>query len=561
MNTGLDDRMTNSPLSATNGHDLRIGFQRRRRQRMVFTVLGLLVVLGFIGLYVGIRQDKGLTHAAGAGIRVVRGDIVNSVDATGSVVAEIGAQVNVGSQVPGTLGRICVNEGQHVKAGQVVAEVSMPDIEAQYKQAVDTLRSNHNGVEQLRISDAVSQQTEEATLAASEATVAQQVSNQTQVHAAARYQMYQIRTARDKAVSEVKSALTAEQDAQENHDLDIAASQATLDSAVSQAKYADAQLVRNKGLFAEGYVAASSLDQAQAQADQADTAVTAARKNLAVVVNNADSELKSSHEQVQQARADLASAEQVGLQMAGQLAAARVSDSAMSAAVAQLDQARAALQNHAARLQGIEQAQSAANSQAQQVDYIADQLAKGVITSPINGTVAEISVHQGETVAAGLSVQTIMTIVDMHRLQVQAEVDETDVSSIALGQVADVTFDGIPDQVFHGRVVSIRSLPTTQSNVITYTALIILQNPPSQLRPGMTASVSIEVGKHSGVLLAPSDSIKEDGDTSVVGLYKPGSTTPVKTTVVTGAEDDTNTEIVSGLRDGDEIAGADWSPI
>jgi len=547
-------------MPATDGYLLRDGLQRRRRQRIVFTFLGVLILLGVIGLIVAVRQDKSTTRTQGTSIRVVTGDILNTVDATGSVVAQTGAQVNVGSQVAGTIKGVYVDEGQHVHAGQVVAEVNMPDIEAQYKQAADTLRSSRNGVEQLKINDAILRQTEDASVAVSESNLAQQVSNRTQVHDATRFQMYQINTAYDKAVSGLKNAETAEQAAQANHDLQIAASQATLDSAVSQAKYADAQLARDKSLFSEGYVAAGSLDQAKAQADQADNAVTAARKNLAVVVNNADSALKSSNEQVQQAKADLASAKQVDLQTAGQLAAARVSDSAMNSALAQLTQARAALQNHASRLQGIAQAQSAANSQAQQVAYIADQLAKGVITSPINGTVAEISVHQGETVAAGLSVQTIMTIVDMRRLQIQAEIDETDVASISPGQAANVTIDGIPDQVFRGRVVSIRSLPTTQSNVITYTAVITLQNPPSQLRPGMTASASIVVGTHSHVLLVPSDAIKEDGDTSVVGLYKPGSTAPVKTKVVTGAEDDTNTEIVSGLHDGDEIAGADWSP-
>ncbi len=129
---------------------------------------------------------------------------------------------------------------------------------------------------------------------------------------------------------------------------------------------------------------------------------------------------------------------------------------------------------------------------------------KTVITSPIDGIVIARNVDVGQTVAASLQAPTLFLIAaDLAEMQVSASIDESDVGQIAQGQHVTFTVDAYPQQRFTGTVAQVRLNPTVESNVVTYAAMINAPNPSLELKPGMTANVTVEVSRRDDVLRVP----------------------------------------------------------
>jgi HlyD family secretion protein len=113
-------------------------------------------------------------------------------------------------------------------------------------------------------------------------------------------------------------------------------------------------------------------------------------------------------------------------------------------------------------------------------------------------------VDVGQTVAASLQAPTLFTIAqDLAKMQVDTNVSEADIGSVAVGQVATFTVDAYPGQVMRGTVRDIRSAPVMVQNVVNYNAVIAVDNPELKLKPGMTATVSILVAQRQNVLKIP----------------------------------------------------------
>src|SRR5207302_7726081 len=105
---------------------------------------------------------------------------------------------------------------------------------------------------------------------------------------------------------------------------------------------------------------------------------------------------------------------------------------------------------------------------------------------------------------------------DMTKMQVQADVDQSDIGRIAVGQQARFTVDSYPDQEFRGRISQIRLNATVSQNVVTYPVIIEVPNPDEKLRPKMTANVTIDVAVVRDVLRVPNSALRFKPDTGVV---------------------------------------------
>jgi HlyD family secretion protein len=126
---------------------------------------------------------------------------------------------------------------------------------------------------------------------------------------------------------------------------------------------------------------------------------------------------------------------------------------------------------------------------------------KTVITSPIDGIVVGRDVDVGQTVAASLQAPTLFLIAaDLTRMRVNASIDESDIGRVAEGQVARFQVDAFPNEQFEGTVRQVRLQPVVVQNVVTYAVLIDVPNPELKLRPGMTANVTVEIGRRDNVL-------------------------------------------------------------
>lgn len=143
------------------------------------------------------------------------------------------------------------------------------------------------------------------------------------------------------------------------------------------------------------------------------------------------------------------------------------------------------------------------NSQAQ-YDKALVQLGYATIYSPIDGVVMNRAVDEGQTVAASFNTPEIFTIAqDLTQMQVEADIDESDIGMIRQGQRVEFDVDAFPDEKFAGTVEQIRLSPVTTSNVVTYTVIINAPNPDKKLLPGMTANIVIYAEEIKDVLTIP----------------------------------------------------------
>jgi len=131
------------------------------------------------------------------------------------------------------------------------------------------------------------------------------------------------------------------------------------------------------------------------------------------------------------------------------------------------------------------------------------------IRSPIDGVVIERAVDQGQTVAAGFQTPTLFTIAqDLSQMQIVANVDESQIGSIQLGQAASFAVSSFPAKRFNAEVHQIRLKPTTTQNVVTYSVVLNVNNESGELLPGMTATVDFVLKDLKDVLRVPSSALR-----------------------------------------------------
>lgn len=124
-----------------------------------------------------------------------------------------------------------------------------------------------------------------------------------------------------------------------------------------------------------------------------------------------------------------------------------------------------------------------------------------VIRSPTDGVVVTRSVDVGQTVAASLQAPVLFTIAqDLKKMQVHTSVAESDVGQLKEGMAAEFSVDAYPSRKFRGTVAQVRVSPTTVQNVVTYDAVVNVDNPELELKPGMTANVSFRTAEAKDVL-------------------------------------------------------------
>ncbi len=130
------------------------------------------------------------------------------------------------------------------------------------------------------------------------------------------------------------------------------------------------------------------------------------------------------------------------------------------------------------------------------------------IRSPISGIVIDRTVEPGQTVAASLSAPKLFTIAaDLSDMEILAQVDESDIGQIEVGQTVRFTVAAYTDRTFEGSVEEIRLLPAVVQNVVNYTVVIAAENRRGLLLPGMTASLDFVVAEVENVLSVPSSSL------------------------------------------------------
>ena len=143
------------------------------------------------------------------------------------------------------------------------------------------------------------------------------------------------------------------------------------------------------------------------------------------------------------------------------------------------------------------------------------------IYSPINGTVINKNVEEGQTVASSFSSPTLFEIAEnLSNMQILASVDESDIGQIKNGQMAKFSVEAYPDKEFTGKVVQIRLNSQVVQNVVNYTVVINAENKNNLLLPGMTATIDFYVEQKNNVLLVPNAALRFQPTADMLAEYK-----------------------------------------
>lgn len=176
-----------------------------------------------------------------------------------------------------------------------------------------------------------------------------------------------------------------------------------------------------------------------------------------------------------------------------------------------------------------------------------------ILKSPIDGIVTQINTKAGEISSLATP---ILSVADLASLEFLAEVDEQDAGKLQNGQPAEVSLDALGDKKLTGSIYDIAQVAKTNSTGGTYYPTKILLNlDGSTIRIGMNGDATINTARKENVVTIPSEAINEDDTSKYVFVIDNGRAK--KQPITTGLENDTDSEVVSGLEDGTEVIVSD----
>lgn len=230
------------------------------------------------------------------------------------------------------------------------------------------------------------------------------------------------------------------------------------------------------------------------------------------------------------------------------------SDQVLLSAKSNFSRATAALQSAAANV-AIAKADLALNEA---------NLAKACICSPIDGIILDRNVEVGQILAASFSAPTLFTLAeDLARMQLQVDIDEADIGLVSEGDKASFTVEAFQDKTFPAEIAELRFAPLTVNGVVTYKAILAVDNTDLLLRPGMTATATIVVAKTTDVLRVPNAALRftptslttpsaETAGQKTVWVLRNDQAEPVS--IQPGSSDGSFTVVVGGdLEIGDQV--------
>ncbi len=351
--------------------------------------------------------------------------------------------------------------------------------------------------------------------------------------------------------------------------LDTRQSQLNVDQAVANLAISEARLAQTQAGAQPADIAAAEAAVASAQAayDSAKNKLNLQDRQLTI----AEADLKRSELTLQEAqsaydriawRPDVGMLPQSGaLERATldyqratanyQLQIGNIDDTAFMGAATQLAQAKAQLEK--VRRSPTPEDIAIAQAQVQQAQASVDQaklrLDDGIITAPFAGIVLSIGPQVGEMVSMNASV---IVLGDLDRFYLDANVDETDVSRVRVGQDALITSDSFAELGLQGKVTRVDLLGKVAQGVVSYGVRIEIQASEAMLLPGMTAFADITVARKEDALIVPNRAIRRDSRGNYYVEVAAGGVLAQRT-VTTGLGNEQFTEILEGVREGEEV--------
>jgi HlyD family secretion protein len=369
---------------------------------------------------------------------------------------------------------------------------------------------------------------------------------------------------------------------------EIAEAEASVRNADAAVTNAQATLTRQKSLLAKGFVSQQAVDDAQRAYDQAVAQKQISAETLSLVkagnraedVAQAEAQVASAEASLRQAmvnnvqvslrQRDVDAAQEAVKQGIAAVANARaqqrniaVREKQIAAGKASLRQAEAALVaarggklTDASKRAGVQVAMADLRKSTLQFNEAANELSYTNVYAPRAGVVMEKLAEEGSVIPAGTAALKegagLVSLADVSTMFVLADVDETDMAGIKIGQDCDITVSVLPDEKMKGHVVKIFPLGVEDQSVVQFRVRIQIDNPPPTVRPGMTADATITTAHVQSALVVPDVAITRSKGKSTVEIPTADGGTEERE-VVAGLSNWDDTEIKSGLKEGEKV--------
>jgi HlyD family secretion protein len=264
-----------------------------------------------------------------------------------------------------------------------------------------------------------------------------------------------------------------------------------------------------------------SLAQAQAQRESSASSKAENSSGLQENILNAERSIANAQREVDTKLADLELKQRLVSVGSESSESVRVAQNAYDTAVATLEQAQLNLQTlqdsqiyrSSSNEQDLRNADLAINAAQLSLERAQDDLAKTTLLAPFDGVISDVKVKEGTPVSSST---TLLTLLDDAKMEMTAQIDETQIPQILLGQTATVHLDALPGQSFEGQVTHIAPAARREQNIPIFDVTILLGNAEGKLRSGMSAEADIIVGEIERSVRVPSRAIQNaDGQTTV----------------------------------------------
>jgi HlyD family secretion protein len=461
-------------------------------------------------------------------VEIGRDTMVSTVNATGRI--EPASEIDVVFGASGSVAEVLVRRGQAVTKGTLMARLHTDDLELAIKRAESELARAKAQLGQLY------EPPLEADVASARAEVARAKAQLDELY----------RPASDKELESAQAAVTSAranlnkvvQGLDENEVTVRAAELRRADIALKQAQWAYDQVAYRGDIGA--------MPQA-AELEQATLDYETARANFLIATKGADeADIAAAEAQVAQAESAL-----------DQLVRGPTEAEAV-AARAQVAQAEASL----ARLlkqpnpTDVAIARAAVNGAQAALDQAKVSLTSALLVAPVDGVVTEVNVRVGESTAAGRVLG--FTLTDLSAFHIDVDIDEIDIGRIKRGQVATTAIDAIPDTRFLGHVSDIAAQPAAESTsgIVSYRVTIALDTHDAPLLTGMTTDATIETDRLENALVIPNRAVSIDrtsGEPKYTVEKIDAQGLPTRTEITLGLRNDTVSEVLTGLAEGDRV--------
>ncbi len=495
---------------------------RHWRKRGAIVAIIVLATAGVLALRMrnAASQATSFTQV----VTVERGNLVAAITPTGEVSAERRAQLSFDvNKIP--LLELYVAPGQQVQKGEVLARIDSASLERAVDQAEADLLSAEEALQEAE-KPYTELDRQKAELDVAQAEI---------------------------ALEEAKLSL------EELLDPDLA-EKAVRDAAAELQETTD-----NLAALQSGSSTQEQIDRLQLQANVAEVEhgglldnpnPTEESRDRQLLAYNRMLDAKDSLE-VAKARAglDLLSAQDKVVQAEEALAELQAGPDALALAQAEYNLAKAK-DNLATVLAGpdpkaLQLAQGCYDAAKATLEEAQAALEASTMVAPFDATVISVGVEVGDLVSSNTNV---VTLADLSDLQVLAIVDETDISQVEVGQEAEITFDAFPGQRFRGKVLEVPLEGKLVQNVVTYEVLVSLEGAEGvSLKSGMTANLSIVVGRRENALLLPALAVWQAEEGNVVMVQDSPQGAATVTRVEVGLSDGLYVEVVRGLNEGDRV--------